>query len=278
MRSPWLVRLTAVVVFFCTTAAPAATQRHVSRAATCTTSASDGVCGAYAYAGITNSNGYNTYTDQDMWAARSGTTQTLSSTSPGHWNVVSSANPAGYTGVQTYPNVQQLFNDWTHRGWNGSGAMADTPVSGLSSLKSSFTESMPHNSTTIAEAAYDIWLGHIPKRGSNEIMVWVDNVNRGTGGATRIGSATINRQSFTVLQYGGAGGEMIFSLNRSEQSGTVDILRTLNWLVRHGYEPSTLAIGQIDFGWEICSETTRAPGNTFTISRYSISGVPRKQG
>jgi hypothetical protein len=277
MRGPWLLRVAVAAVVFCTAAAPVAAQRNAPRA-TCTTSASNGACGAYTYAGITNSNGYNTYTDQDMWAAKPGTTQTLSSTGPGHWNVVSTANPAGYTGVQTYPNVQQLFNDWTRRGWNGTGAMTDTPVSGLSSLKSAFTESMPHNSTTIAEAAYDIWLSHIPKRDSNEVMVWVDNVNRGTGGARRIGSTTISGQSFTVLQYGGAGGEIIFSLDRSEQSGTVDILRALTWLVGHGYEPSSLAIGQIEFGWEICSETTRAPGNTFTISRYSISGVPRRQG
>jgi hypothetical protein len=277
MRAPWLVRLAVVAAFLLPAAASGATHRVVLAGATCTTSESNGACGPYTYRRITNSNGYNTYTDQDMWAANSSTTQTLSSASPGHWKVVSNATPAGYSGVQTYPNVQQLFNDWTGGAWNGNGAMRDTPVSGLSSLKSSFTESMPHNSTTIAEAGYDIWLSHIPKRRSNEIMIWVDNVHRGTGGATRIGRATIGGQSFTVLQYGGRGGEIIFSLKRNEHRGTVHILRTLKWLVRHRYEPSSLAIGQIDFGWEICSETTPAPHNRFAISRYSITGAPRRR-
>jgi hypothetical protein len=244
---------------------------------TCRTDASNGVCGPYTYPRISNSNGYNTYTDQDMWAANARTTQTLTSSGPGHWSVVSDAKPAGYGGVQTYPNVQQLFNDWTGGGWNGSGIAGDAPVAGLRSLRSSFIESMPHNSATVAEAAYDIWLSNIPRRDSDEVMVWVDNVNRGTGGATRIGSATVGRRSFTVLEYGGQGGEIIFSLNRNEQTGTVDILGTLRWLVSHRYEPSTLHIGQIDFGWENCSETSRAPRNEFIISRYSITAVPRRR-
>lgn len=243
----------------------------------CTTSARSGACGAYTYAGITNSNGYNTYTDQDMWAAKPGTTQTLRSTSPGRWQVVVDARPAGSTGVQTYPNVQQLFNDWTGAGWNGNGPSTDTPLSGLASLRSSYTESMPHDSRTIAEGAYDIWLSHVPKRDPDEVMIWVDNVNRGAGGAARIGSATVGGKRFAVLQYGGAGGELIFSLSRNERSGTIDILGALTWLVRHRYEPATLAIGQIDFGWEICSETTPAPGNTFAVSRYGITAVPRNR-
>jgi hypothetical protein len=58
----------------------------------------------------------------------------------------------------TYPDVQQLFSDWCGPGWNSCASPADTPVSGLSSLTSSFTESMPHNPGTDAEAGYDIWL------------------------------------------------------------------------------------------------------------------------
>jgi hypothetical protein len=272
MRRSLLARPIVVAALTFSAAASAATDRLVSPWAPCTTSATHGVCGAYTFRGITNSNGYNTYTGQDMWAAKPGTTQTLTSMAPDHWSVVSEALPAGSKNVQTYPNVQQLFNNWNGHGWNGRGAMADTPVFGLSSLTSSFTESMPHNSTTVAEAAYDIWLSQTPKAVSNEVMVWVDNVNRGTGGdVQQIGSATINRQVFTVLQHGGSGGEIIFSLNRNEQKGTVDILHVMKWLIARGYEPPSVAIKQIQFGWEICSETTPPPGNTFTISRYSIN-------
>lgn len=269
------IHLTALTVFLLMTGSSAAISPLATTTHACMTSASSGACGPYAYRGITNSNGYNTYTDQDMWAANAGTTQTLTSTGPGHWSVASSARPAGSTGVQTYPNVQQLFNDWTGRGWNGSGHATDTPLAGLSSLRSSFSESMPHNSTTIAEAGYDIWLSNVPRGDSNEVMIWVDNVHRGTGGAARIGRATIDRQSFAVLEYGGPGGELIFSRRGNEHAGTANILKALRWLVRHGYEPPALRIAQIQFGWEICSETTPAPGNRFTVSRYSITAVPR---
>ncbi len=276
MRRRCLVALIAATAFMLTGAGSGASRAPANTARACVTSASNGGCGPYTYKRITNSNGYNTYTDQDMWAANPHTTQILTSTGPGRWSVVSSAKPAGYTGVQTYPNVQQLFNDWTGRGWNGNGNATDTPIAGLVSLQSSFTESMPHNSTTDAEAGYDIWLSHIPKHDSDEVMIWVDNVHRGTGGAVRIGRATLDGQRFTVLQYGGPGGELIFSLDRNESSGTVDVLAALNWLVAHGYEPAALRIGQIEFGWEICSETTPAPGNRFSVSRYSITAVPRR--
>jgi hypothetical protein len=105
-------------------------------------------------------------------------------------------------------------------------------------------------------------------------MIWLDNVNRGTGGATKIGSATIYRQVFNVLKYGD--GEIIFSLNHNEQSGTVHFLSTLNWLINHGYESTGTTIGQIDFGWEICS--TGGLPETFTVSHYSISSPCLKSG
>src|SRR5439155_699312 len=84
-----------------------------------TPSAASGSLGPYGYSGITNSNGYNTYVGNNMWAANSGTTQTACAANPGNWSVVANAGPNGYTGVQTYPDVQQLFSDWTGSGWNG---------------------------------------------------------------------------------------------------------------------------------------------------------------
>lgn len=63
-------------------------------------------------------------------------------------------------------------------------------------------------------------------------MIWVDKVGRGSGGARQIATATIGGQAFTVYEYGD--GEIIFSLNQNEQSGTIDILATLTWLQSHG--------------------------------------------
>jgi hypothetical protein len=246
-------------------------------ASTCTASGQNGTCGPYDYSATTNpdgyivnSNGFDTYVVNDCWANPTcGLSQTT--TDPGSWSVSGSA-AAGNTAVLEYPDTQQLFNNWTGSGWNGSGTAANTPISSLSLLNSTFHESMPHNSGTIAEAGYDIWTNY-----SSDIMVWVDNVNRGTGGATKIGTATTFKQHFTVYQFGGAGGEIIFSLDGSggtgtfanETSGTVHILSVLDWVQAHGYVKN-ITISQIDFGWELCS--TGGSAETFTMNHFTIRG------
>ena len=53
-----------------------------------------------------------------------------------------------------------------------------------------------------------------------------------------------------------------------EQSGTVDILAVLHWLQSDEYVSSTADLGQIDFGWEICS--TGGASETFTVSSYTL--------
>ncbi len=229
------------------------------------TSASNGTLGPYDYPYITNSNGYNTYVGNNMWAAGgTGMTQTLTAVGPGHWQVAARA-PAQNTGVLSYPNTQQLFSDWGGGGWNGSGAQADTPIRGLAELTSTFAENMNANRGTVAEAAYDIWLSGTS--GPDEIMIWVDNANRGTGGSDRIGAATFGGQKWTLLQY--QGGEIIWSLNANEQSGTVDILAMLRNLQSRGLASSGAAIGQIDFGFEICS--TGGTPETFSVSHYTLT-------
>jgi hypothetical protein len=228
------------------------------------TSASNGVLGPYAYSQITNTNGYNTYVGNNMWAAGgSGMTQTLTAVDPGEWYVVAKA-PAGNTGVLSYPNTQQLFNNWNGSGWNGSGTQTDTPVSRLKQLTSTFAENLNANSHTDAEAAYDIWLSGTS--GPHEIMIWIDNANRGTGGATQIGTGTVGGYKWTLLRYGG---EAIWSLTANEQSGTVDILALLRQLQLRGLASSGAAISQIDFGFEICS--TGGVPETFSVSHYSLT-------
>jgi hypothetical protein len=245
-----------------TTAAPPVTPTFSGKS----TSASNGVLGPYAYRQITNTDGYNTYVGNNMWAAGgSGMTQTLTAADPGKWYVVASA-PAGNTGVLSYPNTQQLFNDWNGRGWNGSGTLSDTPISRLSHLTSTFAEHLNPNSRTDAEAAYDIWLSGTS--GPREIMIWVDNANRGTGGATQIGTGTFGGQEWTLLRYGS---EAIWSRTANEQSGTVDILAMLKELQAKGLASPGAAISQIDFGFEICS--TGGVPETFLVSHYSLNAA-----
>jgi hypothetical protein len=235
----------------------------------CVTRDPSGNCGPYDYPQITNSNGFDTYVANNCWADPS-CQQTVTAHSPGNW-ALSAREPAGNTAVMTYPNVQQLMNNYSGDGtWSGS---SDTPISKLATMTSTYTETMPHNGGTIAQAAWDIWLSN---NGShpNEVMVWVDNVNRGSGGAERKGTATVGGQDWTLYQFGG--GELIWSLGApgtfaQQSSGTVDLLALLHWLQDNGFAASSATIGQIDFGWEICS--TGGTSEPFTVSRYDLKST-----
>jgi hypothetical protein len=225
----------------------------------CVTSAPSGSCGPYSYQLISWDNGYNNSVGNNMWGCGSGNCgpQTVTAYNPGNWSVTSN-QAAGNTGVLTYPDVQQVFGRWDGKG--------NVPLSGFSSITSDFTEEMNGNHGTDAEAGYDIWLSGTKR---SEVMIWVDNVGRGNGGATLYGHTTIRGQAFTVYTYGS--GEIIVSLDKNETSGTVDLLATLRWLQAHGLVSSSAALGQVDFGWEICSTGGRP--ETFTISKYSLTST-----
>ena len=245
--------------------------------AACVTAGHAGSCGPYPYSKITNANGYNTYVGNNMWGcgpdgSKKCGPQTLTASGPGSWSVTSNQR-SGNTAVLSYPNTQQLFSNWTGHGWNGPGAMGDTPVSSLASLTSSYSETMPRAGTgVIGQAGWDVWLSSTT--GPNEVMVWVDNVGRGSGGAKQKASATIDGQAWTLYEYGG--GELIWSLGApgtfaQQSAGTVDLVALLRWLIDHGYDSPGSKIGQIDFGWEICS--TGGSAQTFTVGSYGITAT-----
>jgi hypothetical protein len=257
MRKAVFALMTAALALLFLVPVAAASASMTSAGRTCVTSELHGNCGPYSASGITLSNGYNTYVGNNGWACGSPGScgpQTLTAHNPGNWSVTSKQAERN-TAVLTYPNVQQLFTNVKN---------VDPRISSFKYIRSWFTESMPHVSGLNAEAAYDIWLSGTS--GANEIMIWVDNVGRGTGGARQIGKAVIRNQSFKVLKYGD--GEIIFSLNRNEHSGEVHILATLHWLQKHGYVSARAGIGQIDFGWEICS--TGGHVGKFVMSHYTL--------
>lgn len=228
------------------------------------TSAKNGNCGPYGYDAISNSNGYTTYVGNNMWGCGNGNCgpQTITAYDPGNW-AATSTQASGNTAVLTYPNVQQLFTKTTD---------VDPAISAFASITSDFTETMSPHAGTDAEAAYDIWLSNTS--GPDEVMIWVDNVGRGSGGARQIGTATIGGHAFTVYEYGS--GEVIFSLNHSEQSGTVDILATLKWLKSHGLMSAGAGLGQVDFGFEICS--TGGKPEKFAVARYALASTCGSSG
>jgi hypothetical protein len=187
-----------------------------------------------------------------VWSPISGWKQSLTAYDPGDFDAVVNM-PAGNTAVVSYPDVQQLYND--------------VPLSTYTSMTSSFTENMNATSATVGEAAWDIWLDNW----NTEVMIWVDNHNQdlANSGDTYLGTTVINGQNWDTYQNGGPGGELIVALDHNEQTGTVDIMGTLNYLKQQGWIPSSNTLTAVDFGAEFCS--TGGQNETFQVSNYAIN-------
>ena len=228
----------------------------------CVTSAAKGSCGPYDYGAITGSDGSNTTVGQDVWNPISGWSQTLYATSPGNWYVTANM-PAGNTAVVSFPNT-------------GESSDSNLLMS-ISSLYSSFSETMNPTAGTSAEAAYDIWLNNW----KNEVMIQHDMVNRGgpcgpvLATTTFGGHGGVPMKTWILCQYGS---ELIWQVpgngsTYGEQSGSVDILAMLTWLVSHGgYLPQGSSLTAIGYGFEICS--TGGADETFQVKAFSITSSP----
>jgi Glycosyl hydrolase family 12 len=244
-------RTATLVIAVLAAAAAVVAAQLPAYASTCTTSDAQGSCGPYDYSQITSSDGSNTYVNNDVWSPVSGWSEALTATNPGNWSVVANM-PAGNNSVVSYPDVQELYNN--------------VPLSSYSSLTSAFTEAMNPHSGTLSEAAYDLWLNNW----NYEVMIWNDNYGEDLSDDTDLGSVTIGGQKFEVYRNGppGSGEELIVSLDSNEQSGTIDILSTLNWLAGKGYLPSGATLTSIDYGWEILS--TGGQPETYQLSSFCI--------
>jgi hypothetical protein len=255
---------------------------------TCVTSSPTGTCprnGAYA-TGSTNSNRYNTYLANNCWADPA-CQQTLRANSVGDWQVTAN-EPAGNGSVKTAPEAQQQMNNWCAAvsnwenldpGGCGNNPLSDTPLSAMSKLTSSYAESIPHNSQTIAQWAWDNWLGN-DSGYPNEVMVWTDNNGRCNSGSlgTRVHApVTIAGQEWTPYQYGST--EFIWSLDgpggvgtcAQLASGTVDLLALLKWMQANGHAAADATLRLVDGVFEICS-TGGAP-ETFRVISYSVTAT-----
>jgi hypothetical protein len=195
-----------------------------------------------------------------VWNPISGASQTLTAYSPGDWSV--SANmPASNTAVVSYPDTQQIYTTTSDN---------PDPLSGFSSITSSYTESGPSGSGDDYEAAYDIWAGTGSNDYAQEIMIWVDNHGQ-TPAGSQVASATIGGVGYQIWSTSGAkalGNPVSMVLDSNQSAGSVNILDDLNWLESNGYMPAGSGLNQIDFGWEICS--TGGVAETFTLSQYGI--------
>jgi hypothetical protein len=258
-----------------------------STAWACVTSSPTGTCprnGAYA-TGSTNSNGYNTYLANNCWADPA-CHQTLSANGIGDWQVTAN-EPAGNGSVKTAPEAQQQMNNWcaaagtwenVDPGGCGNSPLSDTPISAMSRLTSTYAEAMAHNPQTIAQWAWDNWLGNDTGYPS-EVMVWTDNNGRCNSGSlgTRVHApVTIAGQEWTPYQYGST--EFIWSLDgpgtgtcAQQASGTVDLLALLKWMQANGHAAAGATLRLVDGVFEICS--TGGVPETFRVTSYSVTGA-----
>jgi hypothetical protein len=192
-------------------------------------------------------------------------TQTLFANSPGDWMVTANW-PAGNTGVETYPSLDADYHELVNGTW------IERPLSDFSSMTSSFSETMNATSGTSAWAAYDIWLNH----GADEIMIQHDFANNGACAPVATvrfgGSNGVPSQPWHLCDFGT---EKVWKLGTddnhkiSEQSGSVDIKAMLTWLEDHGYIQQNSTIGDIGYGWEICS--TGGVDENFQVTGFSIT-------
>jgi hypothetical protein len=184
----------------------------------------------------------------DMWNCPQTAcgTQAIWANSARDWGAVSTM-AAENTEVLTYPHVGRLFSD--------------QKVSSFKSVRNGFTESMPGSHLGLrAEAADDVWMNHW----NLEMMIWVDRTGRSVAGSTRLGSATIFGQHFSVWKFGKS--EFIFNLDHNEKSGQTHVLASIEWLIKHGHVPAGVTLTDVEFGWEIAS--THGHAAAFHISNY----------
>jgi hypothetical protein len=231
---------------------------------------------AYRDNKIVNSNGFNTYVQNNMWGAQPGTIGRICAHSPGNWYLDTSTQRDDGGAVQTYPQIQQLFGGFCNGTWNTCSNGADsTPLSRLTKLTSSYAEQTPStaNGTGTWEVAYDIWLDNTPH---TEIMVWlVTSAERGTGGATVVTpNVSIGGQNFKYQVYGGSLPQLVLTTN--QPNATIDLLAVLRFLQGQqlGGAPVVSAgatLTQLDFGIEICD--THGQNLHFSTSDYRIAAA-----
>ncbi len=224
---------------------------------TCTTSTSSGTCGPYSDSSITESNGNNTYVEQDVWGGVTWS-QTLTETTPSSWYV--SANIAASTSRVSYPYTYQLFNS--------------EAVSSFTNIVGTFNETSDHSSSTEEQVGFDIYLNSW----GNEIQIQHDMVN-----TPQCGNTTPVR---TGIQFGGSYGVPVASWDLchnglyywqlpkggtntyGESSGSVDLIAMIKYLETNGYLPGSSTMTEVSYGFII--DTTSATTKTFTLSSYSL--------
>jgi Glycosyl hydrolase family 12 len=209
--------------------------------------------------------------NQDPWTGGQGP-QVLTGSSFEDWSVTATdTDPSNAPGeVLTYPDASYNYYELDTAASGYTTPPAQYDLNNITSLTSTFSESLPQISDLNAEAAYDLWLNNW----QTEIMIWVDTSpakdrNLADDGMTDVGTYTYDGQNFALWRSGtGITGFYVFLLDHNETSGTVDIKAMLETMVSLGYIPATSPLTQIPFGWEV-SDTGGQPV-TLSMSSFTV--------
>ncbi len=224
----------------------------------CVTSTSTGQCGPYSDSQITESNGSNTYVEQDVWGGVTWS-QTLTATSPSSWYV--SANIASSTSRVSYPYTYQLYDG--------------EALSSFTNIVASFNETSDHSSSTEEQVGFDIYLNNW----ANEVQIQHDMVNTSQcNGTTPVatdvsfgGSYGVPTESWDLCYTGSMYYWQLVSNGDStwgESTGSVELISMIKYLETNGYLPSSSTMTVVDYGFMIY--TTTSTQETFTLNSYSL--------
>jgi hypothetical protein len=235
-----------------------------SRCKSATCQGSDKFCSESTSGDVPQASSWGVFDNQ--WSCSGGNAclnETVYVCSESSWYVTSNL-PAGNTAVLTYVSSQVNFNL--------------VPLSSFNSVTSTFSEVSPNDATAPSgsstfgdyEAAYDCFFG---SGNANEIMVWVDNNGQTPGGGwnPQATNVTIGGKTFDVYF---SGSTTYWVAKTNFTSGTVDLLSIFNYttstLKNFSATDSTGYLGQIQFGWELCS--TNGVTETFYLDEFSVNG------
>ncbi len=186
--------------------------------------------------------------------------QTIYACNQGSWYVTTAQTG---TSVETYPNTEYDIG--------GRNSLSTEPISGYTSITSTFSEEFATTSGNNWDAAYDLWLWDdaMTNSWSKEIMIW----NQWAGAQQYWPGLAATALTLNGVPYHfyNNNGELMFFRDTQGSSGSVDILAAMNWLVGQGLLKSTNVPAHLQYGVEICAtpndspETFPVTGVTFTL-------------
>jgi hypothetical protein len=180
--------------------------------------------------------------NNNVWSPVTGTASELFVVDPTRFWVVANM-PPGNTQVLAFQSNDLRFGE--------------LPLSSFTKIVSSFSEVMNPTPGTQAWAAYDIWLNNW----ANEIMIHHDLARfnpydstplaRGIsfGGSNGVPVLAWDLHLYGTSEYVWQPANNAFNI----QSGSVDILQMLQWMIDNAFLPAVNTFTAVGYGWEMCS-------------------------